>query len=63
MITAGIIPEGKGTSAQVQAMRTNIMQRGTQGLHFMQEAEDEAKRAINQGKGPAESDIERIWNS
>ena len=62
MISHNIIPEGKGTSAQVQALRSDIRHHGTKGVHFMQQAAELADHTMKQRIPPTERAIKTKWD-
>jgi len=62
MISHGIIPEGRGTSKQVQAVREEIKAQGTRGVHFMAQAREAVDKAMHSGIPKTEQEIRALWD-
>ena len=62
MISHGIIPEGRGTSKQIQEMREEIKAQGTRGVHFMQQAEVIANKVLEGDVPRTEQEIKALWD-
>ena len=62
MISHGIIPAGRGTSKQVQAVREEIKAQGTRGVHFMAQAEKAVNKAMHDGIPKTEQEIKALWD-
>jgi len=62
MISHGIIPEGRGTSEQVQELREEIKAHGTRGVHFMAQAEETTEKAMHEGIPKTEQEIRALWD-
>ena len=61
-IAHGIVPAGKGNSAQVKALRETIKDRGTQGVHYMAQAQEATDKALHHGIPRTEKEIKAIWD-
>jgi len=61
-IAHGIIPDAKGNSAAVKELREDIKNRGTQGIHFMLQAQETVDKALHTGIPKTEHEIKKIWD-
>ena len=58
----GIVPPGKGSSKQIQALREDIKARGTKGIKFIEQAQKVTDSALKSGIPRTENEIRDIWN-
>lgn len=61
-IAAGVIPDAKGNSKLVRALREDIKERGTEGVHFMRKAQEVTDNALRHGVPKTENEIRKLWN-
>jgi hypothetical protein len=57
----GFVPVGRGNSKFIQEIREQIKSRGTQGIHFMRQADEAVQRAMRDGVPRTEAEIHDAW--
>jgi len=53
---------GSATRDTIEGVRKDIMERGTKGVHYMQQAQEVAQQALRDGLPKTERRIEGDWN-